>query len=143
MKRVAAILAFLLVAGLAFFVFAPVEVSDGWYDLTVEIDADCAAGVSLVSYLPADNRDMADAIVATVDNQFRFMEHQDTVEPFTVNVGFSLRASKFGLTWGHRQQYSHLIVVLHRDDGSRVLHRLAIPHRDDSRKIIVTVASAT
>jgi len=142
MKRIAVAMGVLLVFALAFYEFASVSVCDGWYDLTVEVDAESATGVSRVSYMPVNQRDMADAIIATVDKQMQFMEHQTGVAPFTVNVGFSYRASNLGRTWGHVQEYSHIVVVLHRDDGSRSVHCLAVPHRDDSRHIVVTAANA-
>ncbi len=144
MKRVAVVMGVLLVVvlALAFYDFVFVAVCDGWYDLTVEVDAESATGVSRVSYMPANQREVEGAIVAAIDNHLQFMEHQAGVAPFTVNVGFSFRASGLGRTWGHVQRYSHIVVVLHRDDGSRSVHCLAVPHRDDARLVVVTGANA-
>lgn len=121
--------------------FGVVAVCDGWYDLTVEIDSDAAARVSSVSYLAVHRLRMADAVVASIDDHLEFMEHQDSIAPFVIRVGHSHRKSLFR-TWGHVQEYSHVVVVLHHADGSRAIHRLPVPHRDHSRRIVVTGKSA-
>lgn len=127
----------------AFLFFGSAFIADGWYDLTVEVSPEIAEGVSQVSYLCANDAEMADAITASIDEQLRFMEHQTTAGPFTVSVGFSFRGSALGPTWGHVQEYSHIVVVLDYADGSRVVHRLGIPHREESKLIVVLPASAT
>ena len=143
MKRVAAILLSVVLGCFAFYEFAIVAVCDGWYDLTVEIDPELAGDVSRVSYVGASNEDMAESLVPMVDDLNGSMGERDSVDPFLVNVGFSFRVSNpLGRTWVYGQQYSHIIVVLHRTDGSRAVHLLPVPHRNDSRRVIVTAASA-
>ena len=141
MKRLAITLLLIVLGVCVFREFATVAYCDGSYDLTVEIDEDSATGVTSVSYLGANGSDMADSFIAMLDELSESMEHRESAEQFAVHVGFSYRASNSGRTWGHVQEYSHLIVVLHQDDGTRVVHRLTVPHRDDSRHIVVTHAS--
>lgn len=142
MKRVAAILSLALLTGFAAYEFAFVKVCDGSFNVTVEIDAESAKDVSRISYLPIRRAQMDKTPDDSCVNQVKFMEHQDSVEPFTVTVGISCRQSNLGRTWGYVQQYSHLIVVLQHADGSSRVHQLEIPTRDGSRRIIVTAASA-
>jgi hypothetical protein len=142
MKRVAAFLSLALLAGFVVYEFAFVNVCDGSFNVTVEIDAESAKDVSRVSYLPIRRAQMDKTPDDSYLNQVKFMEHQDSVEPFAVRVGISCRESNLGRTWGYVQQYSHLIVVLQHADGSRAVHRVEIPTRDGSRRIVVTAASA-
>ncbi len=118
------------------------KVCDGSFDVTIEIDAESAKDVTRVSYLPIRRAQMDNTPDDSYVNQVKFMEHQDSVEPFTVLVGTSCGASNLGRTWGHVQQFSHVIVVLQHVDSSRKVHRVEIPTRDGSRRIIVTAASA-
>jgi hypothetical protein len=144
MKRVAAILLAVVLGAFAFYEFAVVAVCDGWYGLTVEVDPEMAGDVSRVSYVGANNEEMARSLVAMVDDLNRSMDERDSADPFLVNVGFSFRASNLlGRTWGYGQQYSHIVVVLHRTDGSRTVHLLPVPHRNDSKRVIVTASSGT
>lgn len=117
-------------------------ICDGWYDLTVEVDADSAANVSSVSYLGVNGTDAADAVVASISDYLEFMKHRDSASPFVVSVGFSYRESALGRRSGYVQEYSHVIVVLHHNDGSMEIHRLEIPDREVSRQIVVTDKNA-
>lgn len=142
MKRIAAILFIVSLAGFAVYEFAIVKVCDGSFNVTVEIDTELAKDVTRVSYMPVRQTQMDNTPGDSYVKQVKVMEHQDSVEPFTVRVGISCRASNLGRTWGHTQQYSHLIVVLQHVDGSNKVHRVAIPSRDGSRRIVVTAAGA-
>ena len=142
MKRACSIVVLIILVGCICYEFGTESDCDGWYGLTVVIEENAARNVSGVSFLPVSRADMADAIVDSIDEQLRIMEYQDSVDPFTVKVGFSYRESILGRRWGHAQEYSHIIVVLHDDNEPRRLHRLVIPHRDDSRRITVNDANA-
>lgn len=139
MKRVAAILIILLLAGFVAYEFAFVKVCDGSFRVTVEIDAESAKDVTLVSYMPIRLAQMDSTPDDVYVNQVKYMEHQDSLEPFTVRVGTSCRASNLGRTWGHVQQFSHVIVVLQRIDSSGTVHRVKIPSRDDARRTVISV----
>lgn len=142
MKRIAAILVILLLAGFAVYEFAIVKVCDGSFNVTVEIDAELAKDVTRVSYMPVRQTQMDNTPDDVYIKQVKFMEHQDSVEPFKVRVGTSCRASNLGRTWGHVQQFSHVIVVLQHLDGASTAHRMAIPSGDGSRRIVFAAASA-
>jgi hypothetical protein len=117
--------------------YAVVAICDGGYDLTVELDAESAVNVSSVSYLGVNRPHVADSIIASIDDNLKFMERQESVDPFVIRVGHSCRRSLFGRTWGHVQEYSHIVVVLHHPDGSRTIHRLTVPDRKQSRRVVV------
>ncbi len=140
MKR-AAVLVVLTATLVVLLKFASPWICCGWYDLTVEIDREFAPNVSRVSYMGA-NRGLSEAVIASVDEYLEFMDHQDSVEPIILPVGFSYR-EVLGQTWGDVQEYSDVIVVLHHDDGSKEVHRLEVPHRDDTRRILVGAATKT
>ena len=142
MKRIAAILVILMLAGFVAFEFAFVKVCDGSFNVTVEIDAELAKDVTRVSYVPVNQAQIDDTPVESYVRQVKFLEHQDSVEPFKVRVGTSCRASNLGRTWGHTQQFSHVIVVLQHLHGSSTVHRMAIPSGDGSRGTVVTAADA-
>ena len=92
MKRVAAFLSLALLAGFVVYEFAFVNVCDGSFNVTVQIDAESAKDVSRISYLPIRRAQMDKTPDDSYVNQVKFMEHQDSVEPFTVRVGTSCRA---------------------------------------------------
>ena len=143
-KAVAVAILVVFVAAIAFYELGIAMICDGSYDLTVEFAPDAARGVSGVSFVCASNAEMADAIVAAVEKRSDFseMENRKTAEPFEVTVGFSYRESNLGRKWGYVQQFSHIVVVLHRVDGTRAVHQLAIPNRNESRRIVVTASNA-
>jgi hypothetical protein len=98
--------------------------------------------VSRVSYLGVNSEETADAVAANVENDSLFMLHRSNAEPFDVEVGFSLHTSMLGLRRKEFQEYSHLVVVLCREDGSRSVHKLPVPHRTVVRRVVVTPENA-
>ncbi len=144
MKRSALFLVILIAAALVLYEMGVYSWCDGSYDLTVEIAPESAVGVSSISYMCASNETGVDKIIADFQDvgPFAELEHQATVEPFTVNLWFSYRVSQLsGRDLGYTQHVSYIVVILHREDGSSLIHRLEIPHRHDSRHLIVDSTS--
>jgi hypothetical protein len=77
MKRIAAILVFLLLAGFAVYEFAIVKVCDGSFNVTVEIDAKLAKDVTHVSYMPVRQTQMDNTPDDVYVKQVKFMEQLD------------------------------------------------------------------
>lgn len=115
---------------------------DGSYELTIEIDAEASAGLKDIAYVGAGSHQLAEDMLLSIDEYLETMKHKSSASLFVVPVGFSYRESMLGHKWGHTQEYSDLIVVLFRHDGSRSVHRLPIPHRADSRLVFVTTDNA-
>lgn len=137
------ILGVIAVAAILFFDSVSMAICDGSYDLTVEISSGIDDSVSGISYLCVNNDEMAEAVLRAADTEIPLMSHRATKDPFTVNVGISYRRSGLGRTWGDVQQFSHIVVVLHRDNGSRDTYCVAIPRREKSRRVVVDKASAS
>lgn len=115
----------------------PVAVCDGSYQLQIELEPEAASGVSSISYIGVGSADVAEDVTRSIDKQLQFMEHIEPVAPFNVAVMFSYR-SRFGETWGDTQKFSHIVVVLHQEDGGTSTHILPVPHRDISRHLVVS-----
>jgi len=143
MKRIALTVLFLIAGWFAFAEFVTVAVCDGWYDLVVDISPELTDDAQAIAFVGANNSDMAQSFTSAVDDMLPHFEKSDSTEMLTLNVGFSYRASGLlGRTWGHVQEYSHVVVVISRSDGTRNVYIAPVPHRDDSKHIVVTAACA-
>lgn len=143
MKRVVLTVPLLLTGWFAFSEFVNVAVCDGWYDLIVEISPELFANAESIACVGASNADMAASYAVADDEMWPDVEKSESSHSLTLHVGFSCRASGLlGRTWGHVQQYSHVVVVISRSDGSREVYIAPVPHRDVSKHIVVTASSA-
>jgi hypothetical protein len=117
-------------------------VCDGFYDVTVQLAPDYNPGATSLSYICCHDSEEADAVLQSLDDRLAVdATNKPSVAPFDIQTGVSWRRS-LGYTWGYYRQYSEIVLVLHRADGTRVVHRLPIPDRKESRQIVVTAASA-
>ena len=86
MKRFIAVMGALLAAALVFYEFGTVAICDGWYDLTVKIDAEVSRGVTHVSYVGAYNAEIADSYIEIIDELTKSVERYDAATPVIVSV---------------------------------------------------------
>lgn len=118
-----------------------VSVADGWYDLTVAVGASTATGIERISYMPVRGERKAKEITTKSDDYLEFMKHQESVASFVIRVGYSFRVSAWGYASEESQEYSHVVVLVHRRNGTREIHLLEIPHRNETRSILVSSKS--
>ena len=143
MKRIALTVLLLIAGCFAFAEFANVAICDGWYDLVVDIAPELSADAESIAFVGANNADMATSFGNAVDDMLPHFDKSDSTETFTLNVGFSYRAfCLLGRTWGHAREYSHVVVVISRSDGTHDVYIAPVPHRDDSKHIVVTASCA-
>jgi|GEM_PF-4582532 len=143
MKRIALTFLLLIAGWFAFAEFVNVAICDGSYDLVVDISPELTHDAQAVAFLGANNSNTTDAITNAVDEMLPHFEQSDSIETLTLNIRFSFRASGvLARTWGHVQEYSHVVVVISRSDGTRDVYTVPVPHRDDSTHIVVTAACA-
>ncbi len=112
-------------------------VRDGWYELHVKIAPELMPGATRNSYLGVHNKTEADAVLANVENELPFIESQPNPDSFDVNIGFSFRASYLFGKRKDTQEFSHLIAVLGRPDGSRDIYLVPVPDRRQSKQIVI------
>ena len=139
MKRQIAILFGVPLVLLALYDCGVVAVCDGSYRLTVDIDPEISADIANIRYIGYHSTEMGDALQANIDgNLLEVNQPEELSDSFKVSVGTTLRYTTFGYDWMDVQQYSEMIVVLFRDDGTRSVHRLEVPHRDITRRVVVS-----
>lgn len=131
----------LATAALAVILFAldysQVAICDGWYDIRVECDEEASAQIEGVSFIGVNGFDTANIVLNAVGDHLSEMNDLDSAPPFDMRVGHSHRASMFGRTWGHVQEYSHVVVVLFLAEGSKEVHCLTVPHRNEAKQITI------
>ncbi|WP_425396009.1 hypothetical protein [Aeoliella sp.] len=108
------------------------------YDLTVDLDATSAAMADSISYAPVRGEQMATEMVAQLDNYLPVMVHQDSADAFILNIGYRFRVYPSGEMSEGWQDYTHIVVVLHRRGRTRAVHLVEIPHGSHSRRLVVT-----
>ncbi|WP_146118669.1 hypothetical protein [Blastopirellula marina] len=114
--------------------YGQVAVCDTPYSLTIDLNLPSESEVRSISYVGVSQEELADFILKDIARCQSELVHQDAADSLEIPCFFSFRIWGFGQATKGSQSYSHVVVVLHLQDGTSLVHKVEVPPYRESHQ---------